>query len=76
MNPHRNQIDYILVRNCETDPKSKTNKITMSNHKPVIMKTTIVSEKHCKKRKIQQIDYRRLRNLANVQENYKSTILD
>ena len=25
---------------------------------------------------IQQIDYRRLRNIANVQENYKSTILD
>ena len=48
----------------------------MSDQKPVIMKTTIVSEKHCKKRKIQQIDYRRLRNLANVQENYKSTILD
>ena len=33
-------------------------------------------QKHYKKRKIQQIDYRRLRNIANVQENYKSTILD
>ena len=48
----------------------------MSNHKPVVMKTTIVFKKHCKTRKIQQIDYRRLRNIANVQENYKSTILD
>ena len=40
------------------------------------MKTTIVFKKHFKKRKIQQIDYKRLRNIANVQENYKSTILD
>ena len=42
-NPYSNQIDYILVRNCETtkitDSKSTTNKITMSEHKPVIMKT-------------------------------------
>ena len=41
-NPYRNQIDYILVRNCETikitDSKSTTNKITTSDHKPVIMK--------------------------------------
>ena len=48
----------------------------MSDHKPVIMTTTIVFKKRCKIRKIQQIDYRRLRNIANVQENYKSTILD
>ena len=48
----------------------------MSDHKPVIMKTTIVFKKRCKIRKIQQIDYRRLRNIANVQQNYKSTILD
>ena len=48
----------------------------MSHHQPVIMKTTIVFKKHFKKRKIQQIDYKRLRNIANVQENYKSTILD
>ena len=45
-NPYRNQVDYILVRNCETikitDLKSTTNKITMSDHKPGIMKTTIV----------------------------------
>ena len=58
--PYRNQIDYVLVRNCETikitDSKSTTNKITMSDHKPVIMKTTIVFKKHCKKHKIQQID--------------------
>ena len=40
----------------------------MSDHKPVIMKTTIIFKKHCKKRKIQQIDYRRLMNIANVQE--------
>ena len=79
-NPYRNQIDYIIARNCETikitDLKSTTNKITMSDHKPVVMKTTITFKKHCKKRNIQQIDYRRLRNIANVQENYKSTILD
>ena len=52
-----------------TDSKSTTKKITMSGHKPVIMKTIIVFKKHYKKRKIQQIDYRRLRNIANVQEN-------
>ena len=50
-NPYCNQIDCILVRNCETikisDLKSTTNKITMSDHKPVIMKTTIVFKKHC-----------------------------
>ena len=67
-------------KNCETikitDLKSTTSKITMSHHKPVIMKTTIILKKHCKKRKIQQIDYRRLMNIANVQENYKSTISD
>ena len=61
-NPYRNQIDYILVRNCETikitDSKSTTNKITMSDHKPVIMKTIIVFKKHFKKRKIEKIDYR------------------
>ena len=61
-NPYRNQIDYIIARNCETikitDLKSTTNKITMSDHKPVVMKTTIIFKKHCKKRKIQQIDYR------------------
>ena len=55
-NPYRNQIDYILVRNCEkikiTDSKSTTNKISMSDHKPVIMKTTIVFKKHCKKGKM------------------------
>ena len=48
----------------------------MSDHKPVLMKTTIIFKKHCKKRKIQQIDYRRLMNIANVQENCKSTISD
>ena len=37
-------------------------------------KTTIVFKKHCKKRKIQQVEYRRLMNITNVQENYKSTI--
>ena len=77
-NPYRNQIDDILVRNYETikmtDSKSTTNKTTMSDHNPDIMKTTIVLKKHCKIRKIQQIDYRRLRNISNVQENYKSTI--
>ena len=57
-----------------TDSKSTTNKTTMSDHNPDIMKTTIVFKKHCKIRKIQQIDYRRLRNISNVQENYKSTI--
>ena len=59
-NPYRNQIDYILVRNCEKikiiDSKSTTNKTAMSDQKPVIMKTTIVFKKHCKKRKTQQID--------------------
>ena len=49
--------------------------MTMSDHKPV-MKTTIIFKKYCQKRKIQQSDYRRLRNIANGQENYKSTILD
>ena len=38
-NLYRNQINYILVRNCETikitDSKSTTSKITMSDHKPV-----------------------------------------
>ena len=72
-NPYRKQIDYILVRNCETikitDSKFTTNNITMSDHKPVIMKTTIVFKKRCKIRKIQQIDYRRLRN----QQMYKKT---
>ena len=48
----------------------------MSDHKPVTMNTTFVFKKHCKKRKIQQIDYRRLMNIANVQENCKSTISD
>ena len=48
----------------------------MSDHKPVIMKTTIVFKKHWKKRKMQQIDYRQLMNIANVQENYISTISD
>ena len=48
----------------------------MLDHKPVIMKTTIGFKKHCKKRKIQLIDYRQLMNIANAQENYKSTILD
>ena len=48
----------------------------MSYHKPVIMKTTIVFKKKCKERKIQQIDYMRLRNITNVQENSKSTTLD
>ena len=78
-NPYCNQIDYITARNCKTikitDLKLTTNKITMSDHKLVVMKATIVFKKHCKKRKIQQIHYRRLRNIANVQENYKSTIL-
>ena len=78
--PYRNQIDYILVRNSETiritDSKSTTNKITMSDLKAVIMKITIVFKNYCKKCKIQQIGYRRLRNTENVQENYKSTILD
>ena len=54
-----------------TDSKSTTNKTTMSDHNPDIMKTTMVFKKYCKKRKIQQIDYRRVRNIANVQENYK-----
>ena len=48
----------------------------MSYHKSVIMKTTIVFKKQCKERKIQQIDYMRLRNITNVQENSKSTTLD
>ena len=48
----------------------------MSDHKPVIMKTTILFKKHWKKRKMQQIDYRQLMNIANVQENYISTISD
>ena len=48
----------------------------MSDHKPVIMKTTNVFKKPCKKRKIQQIDYRQPMNIANVQENYKSAISD
>ena len=78
--PYRNQIDYILVRNSETiritDSKSSTNKITMSDLKAVIMKITIVFKNYCKKCKIQQIGYRRLRNAANVQVNYKSIILD
>ena len=38
-NLYLNQINYILVRNCETikitDSKSTTSKITMSDHKPV-----------------------------------------
>ena len=78
--PYRNQIDYILVRNNETiritDSKPTTNKITMSDLKAVIMKITIVFKNYCKKCKIQQIGYRRLRNTANVQVNYKSIILD
>ena len=52
-NPYRNQIDYIIARHCETikmtDLKSTTNKITMSDHKPVVMKTTITFKKHGKK---------------------------
>ena len=48
----------------------------MSYQKSVIMKTTIVFKKQCKERKIQQIDYMRLRNITNVQENSKSTTLD
>ena len=79
-NPYHSQINYVLVRNYETikitHSKLTTNKMTMSDHKPVIMKTTIVFKKHCKKRKIQRIDYRRLMNIANIQENCKSTIPD
>ena len=49
-NRYRNQIDYILVRNYErikiTDSKLITNKITMLDHKPVVMKTTIVFKKY------------------------------
>ena len=37
-NPHRNQIEYILVRNTKkiviTDSKSITNRITLSDYKP------------------------------------------
>ena len=48
-NPYRNQTGYILVRNCETikitDSKSTISKITMSDYKPVIMKTIIVFKK-------------------------------
>lgn len=79
-NPYRNQIDYIIVRNTNKikiqDSKSTIDKVTKSDHKPVIIKTNLTFKQKHKKTDInKKIDYNRL-NIPEVKKNFKLNITE
>ena len=78
MNPYRNQIDYILVRNCNkivriTDCKSTIDRVTISDHKPVIMNTKTVFPERKLSKPIQRLELRRL-IMPEVRTQYKQSV--
>ena len=76
-NPYRNQIDYILIRNGNNirtlDSKSYANKVTTSDHKPVIAKIQIRWKYQPKHKHDRVLNIENLKN-ETIAENFNTTV--
>ena len=77
-NPYRNQIDYVLVRNNTrtlrvTDKKATIDRITSSDHKPVILYTKTIFPQTKAAQVPKQLDIHRLKN-PETRAQYKALV--
>ena len=80
INPYRNQIDYILIRNNSkivkiTDCKSTIDRVTLSDHKPVIMYTKTTFPPQKRTQPIKQFDLHKL-TIPDVRRQYSDQVAE